>query len=120
MITLNQSMNEVALKTNQNYAERPLPISKNKKSIDLFKNQLGGKIMKEFVANRSKTYVYLMDDDSEEKIAKGTKKCVIEYSSLMITKIVNTNDKVILKSQQRFRSDCHNICTVLNKSIRLH
>ena len=89
MITLNQSINEVALKTNQNYAERPLPISKNKKSIDLFKNQLGGKIMKEFVANRSKTYVYLMDDDSEEKIAKGTKKCVIEYSSLMITKIVN-------------------------------
>ena len=89
MITLNQSINEVALKTSQNYAERPLPISKNKKAIDLFKNQLGGKIMKEFVANRSKTYVYLMNDDSEEKIAKGTKKCVIEYSSLMITKIVN-------------------------------
>ena len=34
--------------------------------------------MKEFFALRPKTYAYIMDDDSEKKIAKGTKKCVIK------------------------------------------
>ena len=42
------------------------------------KGELGGKIMKEFVALRAKTYSYLMNDDSEHKKAKGTKKCVIK------------------------------------------
>ena len=31
--------------------------------------------MKEFVGLRAKTWAYLMDDDSERKKAKGTKKC---------------------------------------------
>ena len=44
--------------------KRPLVIGKNKKVIGLFKNELGGKIMIEFVANRAKTYEYLLDDDS--------------------------------------------------------
>ena len=47
----------------------------NKKVIGLFKDELGGKIMKEFCALRAKTYTYLMDDD--EKKDKGIKKCVI-------------------------------------------
>ena len=34
--------------------------------------------MKEFAGLRAKTYAYLMDDDSEYKKAKGTKKCVIK------------------------------------------
>ena len=42
------------------------------------KHELGGKIMTEFVALRPKTCSYLMDDDSEVKKAKGTKKCVIK------------------------------------------
>ena len=44
--------------------KRPLVIGKNKKVIGLFKNELGGKIMIEFVANRAKAYEYLLDDDS--------------------------------------------------------
>ena len=60
-----------------NYDEkdtRPLPIGKKKK----VKDELGGKNMKEFLALRAKIYAYLMDDDTEHKKAKGTKKCIIK------------------------------------------
>ena len=39
----------------------------------MFKDELGGKIMKEFCLLRAKTSAYLMDDDSEKKKFKGTK-----------------------------------------------
>ena len=42
------------------------------------KDELGGKIMTEFVVLRAKTYSYLIDDGSKDKEAKGTKKCVIK------------------------------------------
>ena len=92
--------------------KRPLPISWNKKLISLFKEELGGRIMKEFVGLRAKTYAYLMDDDSEHKKAKGTKKCVIKRR-LMFENYTDClfNDKTILKSQQRFKSDCYNVYT---------
>ena len=98
-----------------NYDEndkRPLPIGMNKRVYGFFKDELGGKIMKEFVALRAKTYAYLMDDDSEHKKAKGTKKCVIKRR-LMFENYTDClfNDKTILKSQQRFKSDCHNVYT---------
>ena len=63
-----------------NYDEndkRPLSIDKNKKVVGLFKDELGGKIMKEFCVNRAKTY--LMYDGSEHKKNKGTKKCIIKH-----------------------------------------
>ena len=34
--------------------------------------------MIEFVGIRAKKYAYLMDDDTEYKKAKGTKKCIIK------------------------------------------
>ena len=52
---------------------RPVPRGKNKKV-----EKLGGKIMTKFVGLRAKTYSYLIDDSSEDKKAKGTKKCVIK------------------------------------------
>ena len=52
-----------------NYDEdkRPLPIGKNKQVISLFKDELGGRIMIEFVGLRSKTHAYSMDDSSKHK-----------------------------------------------------
>ena len=87
---------------------RPLPTGKNKKVIGSMKDELGGKIITEFVTLRPKTYLYLTDDSKEDKKAKGTKKCVIkrmikfnDYKNCLL------KDKVILKSQQRFISKKH-------------
>ena len=84
-----------------NYDEndkRPLPIGKNKKVIGLFKDELGGKIIKEFCALRAKTYAYLMGDDSEVKKAKGTKKFVIKRDLMFQNnKDCLFNGEVILK-----------------------
>ena len=68
--------------------------------------------MKEFCALRAKTYSYLMDDDSEVKKSKGTKKCVIKREIMLENyKDCLLNDKVILKLQQRFKSDHHKVYT---------
>ena len=42
------------------------------------KDEFGGKIMIEFVGLKAKTYIYLIDDGSEDKNAKGTNKCAIK------------------------------------------
>ena len=92
--------------------DRPLPTGKNKKVIGLMKDELGGRIMTEFITLRTKAYAYLTDDGKEDKKAKGTKKCVIkrmikfdDYKRCLL------NGEVILKSQQRFRSKGHDVYT---------
>ena len=66
---------------------RPLEIGKNKKALGKFKDEIGGKIMAKFAALRSKTYSFLIDEDTDEdyeknkivnKTAKGTKKCAVK------------------------------------------
>ena len=69
---------ETRFDTSNYELDRPLPKGKNKKVIGLMKDELGGKIMTKFVGLRAKTYSYLIDDSSEDKKAKGTKKCVIK------------------------------------------
>ena len=72
----------------------------------MFKDELGRKIIKEFCALRAKTYAYLMDDDSEKKKAKGTKKCIIKRK-IMFENYKDSlfNNSTILRSQLRFKSD---------------
>ena len=70
------------------------------------KDELGRKIITECVAIRPKTFSYSTDDDKNVRKAKETKKCVIKR----ILKFDDYNDgllknKIILKSQQRFKSE---------------
>ena len=92
--------------------DRPLPTGKKTEVIGLMKDELGGRVITEFVAQRPKTYSYLTDDCKEDKKAIGTKKCVIkrmikfdDYENCLL------NGKVILKSQQRFISKGHDVYT---------
>ena len=101
------------------------------------KDELGGKIMVKFIALSAKTYSYLVDDGSEDTKAKGTKNCVIKrqlkfenYKNCLETTQLNNktnvesffcykrkhkqfikNNKLILKTRQRFKSESHNIFT---------
>ena len=92
--------------------DRPLLTEKNKKGIGLMIDELGGRIINEFVALRPKTYSYLTDDCKEDKKAKGIKKYVIkrmikfnDYKNCLL------NGEVVLKSQQRFKSKGHDVYT---------
>ena len=69
---------ETRFDTSNYELERPLPKGKNIKLIGLMKDQLGKIVMKKSVVLRAKTYSYLIDDDTENKKAKETKKCVIQ------------------------------------------
>ena len=92
--------------------KRPLPIGKNKKVIGKFKDELDEKIMTEFCALRKKAYAYRLDIDTEEKKAKGTKKCIVKQEITLKNYVDSLfNDEVIIKSQQRFRSDHHRVYT---------
>ena len=99
---------ECKFDTSNYEVKRPLPIGKNKKVKGLMKDELGGEIITEFIALRPRTYSYLTDNDKIDKKAKRTKKCVIkkmikfdDYKKCLL------NDKVILKSQQRFICTTH-------------
>ena len=91
---------------------RPLEIGKNKKVIDKFKDELGGKTMTGFCALRAKAYAYKLDDDTEMKKAKGTKKCIVKRE-ITFKNYVDAlfKDKVLIKSQQRFKSNHHKVYT---------
>ena len=76
------------------------------------KDELGDGIINEFVALRPKTYSYMTDEFIETKKAKGTKKCVIkrmlnfeDYKKCLF------DNEPMLKSQQRFKSENHEVYT---------
>ena len=102
---------------------RPLPIGLNKKVIGLIKDELGGKIMTEFVALRPKLHVYRKLDGTEDKKCKGIKKCVVEmnlnfddYKNCLFSPVESNT----YRSQPMFRNRKHEIYTVEVKKVALN
>ena len=92
--------------------DRPLPIGKNKKVIGLMKDELGGKIMKEFISLRPKMYSYRVEE-SEPKKCKDIKKCVVKKTiSFEDYKRCLLEGRNIHISQIMFRSKMHKIRTL--------
>ena len=92
--------------------DRPLPTRVDKKVIGLMKDELGGDIITKFVALRPKPYSHITNDFIEMKNTKGTKKCVVnkmlrfeDYKKCLF------NNAKVLKSQQRFKSENHEVYT---------
>ena len=56
-------------------------MEKSKKAISLMKDELVGKIMKEFMGLKAKGYSYLTDDKNDSKIAKGIKEDMKEHNT---------------------------------------
>ena len=63
-ICFSEDLLAINLKNTSNYEDdRPLPKGMNKIPIGLMKDEIGGKIIREYVALRPKWYSYLTDDD---------------------------------------------------------
>ena len=105
--------------------------------------------MLKFVGLRAKSYSYLIDVDSEDKNAKGTKMCVIKRrlkienykncleatqlenkisylekneinkDSLKKKKRIHKNNKIILKAQKSIKSERYNVFTEVINKIDL-
>ena len=108
---------ETRLDTSGYELDKPLPIGKNKKVIGLMKDELGGKIMKEFISLRPKMYSYRVDENggaqSEPKKCKGIKKCVVKKTiSFDDYKRCLLEGTMIHRSQMMFRSKKHKIRTL--------
>ena len=100
---------------------RPLPIGLNKKVIGLMKDELGGKIMTEFVALTPKLYSHKKLDGSEDKKCKGIKKCVVKKTlAFEDYKTCLFSDSTEYRSQLMFRSAKHEVHTIEVNKVTLN
>ena len=85
------------------------------------KDELGGKIMKEFVALRAKTYACKQICEIEGKRCKGVKKCVVkktikfdDYKECLL------DGKNIYREQMTFRTYKHDVYTISQNKLALN
>ena len=101
--------------------DRPLPVGLNKKVIGLIKDELGGKIMTEFVELRPKLYSYKKLGCSEDKKCKGIKKCVAKKTlTFEDYKTCLFSDSTEYRSQLMFRSAKHKVHTIEVNKVTLN
>ena len=85
------------------------------------KDELGGKIITEFVALRAKMYPYRkIDKEVEEKRCKGTKKCVSEGLTFDDYKTCLFDGKTIYKEQMLFENKKYEVYTSNKHKIALN
>ena len=86
------------------------------------KDELGGKIMTEFVALRAKMYAYRkIDKEVEEKHCKGTKKCVVSEGLMFDDyKTCLFNGETLYREQTLFGNKKHEVYTVIKHKIALN
>ena len=86
------------------------------------KDELGGKIMTEFVALRAKMYAYRkIDKEVEEKSCEGTKKCVVsEGFTFDDYKACLFDGETIYREQMLFGNKKHELYTVSEYKIALN
>ena len=110
---------------------RPLPIGENKKVIGLMKDELGGKIMTEFVTLSAKIYAYRKIDHlaaqherfvaCDEDCCKGTKRCVVaEGLTFDDYKTCLFDGKTIYWEQMLFENKRHKVYTVNKYKVALN
>ena len=110
---------------------RPLPIRRNKNVIGLMKDELGEKIMSEFVALRAKMYAYRKIDRltaqhehfvaCNEKRCKGTKKRVVSEGVMFHDyKTCLFDGKTIYRDQMLFENKKYEGCTVKKHMVTLN
>ena len=102
-IYADMSLNADLYDTSNYPPSHPLFSAKNKKVIGKFKDELGGKVMSEFVGIRPKMYSYTGEDSG--KRAKGVKKSVLrktishdDYKTCLLDKKVHSRDMPGLRS----------------------
>ena len=87
-----------------------IPTGINKKVLGMFKDEVAGKNIKEFVGLRAKLYSFIIEDGEENKKCKGVKKQVVkksitheDYKTCLLT------GKETLRKQNILRSYDHEI-----------
>ena len=101
--------------------DRPLPVGLNEKVIGLTKDELGGKIMTEFVALRPKLYSYKKLDGLEDKKCKEIKKCIVKKTlTFEDYKTCLFNDSTEYRSQLMFISAKHEVHTIAVNKVTLN
>ena len=87
-----------------------IPTGINKKVLGMFKDEVKGKNIKEFVGLRAKLYSFIIEDGEENKKCKGVKKQVVEesithedYKTCLLT------GKETLRKQNILRSYDHEV-----------
>ena len=89
-----------------------IPSGFNKKVLGMFKDEVGGKVIDEFVGLRAKLYSYKMFEGDESKKCKGVKKSVVkkgivheDYKKCLLT------GKEQLRKMNVIRSYMHEVYT---------
>ena len=100
---------------------RPLLVGLNKKVIGLMKDELGGKIVTEFMALRPKLYSYKKLDGSEDKKCKRIKKCVVKKTlTFEDYKTCLFSDSTEYRSQLMLRLAKHEVHTIEVNKVTLN